>query len=95
MKRRENRLQAILELVAARPEGAIDEGKLIGRMCAEYAVAPATVRLDLEDLSLRGWVTHRFGVLRLTPVGARAAGHAVPPAKGQKTIEAGEAGTDG
>ncbi len=39
MKRRENRLQAILELVAARPEGAIDEGKLIGRMCAEYAVA--------------------------------------------------------
>ena len=87
MKPREQRLQAILEILGARPEGGLDPRRLVGRVCAEFGVAPSTVQEDLEDLELRGYVARVLGALRLTPVGRKRSGRPLAPAKGQLTVE--------
>ena len=87
MKRREERLQAILEILGARPEGGLDPRRLVGRVCAEFGVAPSTVQEDLEDLELRGYVARVLGAIRLTPVGRKRSGRPLAPAKGQLALE--------
>lgn len=87
MKPREQRLQAILEILGARPEGGLDARRLIGRVCAEHQVAPTTVATDLEDLELRGYVARVLGAIRLTPAGRKRSGRPLPPAEGQLILE--------
>ena len=92
MKHREQRLQAILELVAGRPEAGFDGRKLVGRICAEYEVAPATVYADIDDLVGRGWVTTRFRVVYPTPVGQKRSGRPILEDRRQRQVEDAEAG---
>lgn len=71
MKRREQRLQAILELVVVSPAGRLDEGTIAGYVSENCEISVGTVYRDLEELHARGWIARMYGRVYLTRKGVR------------------------
>lgn len=71
MEPREQRLQAILELVSARGDGPTAREDVYRRLVTKFGVALRTAREDLQDLELRGLVEFRSGYVWATASGRK------------------------
>jgi DeoR/GlpR family transcriptional regulator of sugar metabolism len=71
MKTREQRLEAILELVRRGPPGGTARETIYRRMVTEHGVSLRTIREDLQDLEVRGMIAWRAGFVVSTAKGKR------------------------
>jgi hypothetical protein len=69
MKPRHVRLEAILELLAAGPDGKVRRDDIYRAELSKNGVAPRTARDDLQALELTKEITWEWGWAKITPKG--------------------------